>query len=202
MTALPLLLGFAAGAEAKAKAKAKGKPAGAAAASRKTPASRPQSRDPALPAPQGKVVVFRFEGEERTAAAVQRQVIAALKAKGMKVTTGLRPVDSAEQYREMSMTLSFVAFVDGDVSVDVDQGSATIFVRSGVTGLRVASTTFAGERRTLAGEVGRGLWERVADALAQVCADAAKPRKAERPPMRIEAGTPIENSPPDADGRM
>jgi hypothetical protein len=202
VTALPLLLGFAAGAEAKPKAKAKGKPAGAASASRRPAASRPQSKDPALPAPQGKVVVFRFEGEERTAAAVQRQVIAALKAKGMKVTTGLRPVDSAEQYREMSMTLSFVAFVDGDVSIDADQGSATIFVRSGVTGLRVASTTFAGERRTLAGEVGKGLWERVADALAQVCADAAKPRKAERPPMRIEAGTPIENSPPDADGRM
>jgi hypothetical protein len=201
VTALSLLLGHAAAAEAK-KSKAKGKPGGAVAASRKPPASRAQPKEPALPAPQGKVVVFRFEGEERTATAVQRHVISALKAKGMKVTTGLRPVDSAEQYREMSMTLGFVAFVDGDVSVDVEQGSATIFVRSGVTGLRVASTTFAGERRALAGEVGKGLWERVADALAQVCADAAKPRKAERAPMRIEAGTPIENTPPDAAGRM
>jgi hypothetical protein len=147
-------------------------------------------------------VVFPFEGETRAAAAVQRQVIATLKAKGLKVTTGLRPVDSAEQYREMSMTLGFVAFVDGDVAVDVDQGSATVFVRSGVTGLRVASATFAGERRVLASDVGRGLWERVVDPLAQVCVDAAKPRKAERQPMRIEAGTPIENTPPDAAGRM
>jgi hypothetical protein len=198
VTAL-LLLAHARAAEAKGKAK--GKPAGAAAG-RKAPASRQQPKEAALPPPQGKVVVFRFEGEDRTAAAVQRQVIATLKAKGMKVTTGLRPVDSPEQYREMSMTLGFVAFVDGDVSVDVDQGSATVFVRSGVSGLRVASATFAGERRGLAVEVGKGLWERVVDPLAQVCAEAAKPRKAERPPMRIEAGTPIENTPPDAAGRM
>jgi hypothetical protein len=185
--------------QAKGKPQAKAKPA---AASRKPAAQRPAAKESALPRPEGKVVVFPFEGETRAAAAVQRQVIATLKAKGLKVTTGLRPVDSAEQYREMSMTLGFVAFVDGDVSVDVDQGSATVFVRSGVTGLRVASTTFAGDRRTLPADVGRGLWERVVDPLAQVCADAAKPRKAERQPLRIEAGTPIENTPPDAAGRM
>lgn len=194
-----LLLVSAPSSHAKGKSQAKGK---AAAASRKPAAQRVQPKEPALPRPEGKVVVFPFEGDGRTAAAVQRQVIATLKAKGLKVTTGLRPVDSAEQYREMSMTLGFVAFVDGDVSVDVDQGSATVFVRSGVTGLRVASTTFAGDRRTLASDVGKGLWERVVDPMAQVCVDAAKPRKAERPPMRIEAGTPIENTPAGADGRM
>ena len=204
MPALVLLLVPAAATQAKGKPQTKAKPA---AASRKPAAQRPQHKDPALsrpalPRPEGKVVVFPFEGDTRAAGAVQRQVIATLKAKGLKVTTGLRPVDSPEQYREMSMTLGFVAFVDGDVSVDVDQGSATVFVRSGVTGLRVASTTFAGERRALVGDVGKGLWERVVDPLAQVCVDAAKPRKAERPPMRIEAGTPIENTPPDAAGRM
>jgi hypothetical protein len=35
-----------------------------------------------------------------------------------------------------------------------------------------------------------------------VCVEAAKPRKAERAPMRIEAGTPLENTPAGADGRM
>ena len=203
MTALVLALPAYATAAGKGKPHAKAKPA---AASRKPAVSKPQAKEPSLPPPQGKVVVFPFGGEgapsATAAAAVQRQVIAALKARGLKVTTGLRPVDSAEQYREMSLTLGFVAFVDGDVSVDVDQGSATVFIRSGVTGLRVASTTFAGERRTLAAEVGKRLWERVVDPLAEVCADAAKPRKAERTPMRIEAGTPIENTPPDADGRM
>jgi hypothetical protein len=199
-----LLLRPAAAPQAKGKTQAKARPA---AVSRKPPAQRPQPKEPALPRPalprpDGKVVVFPFEGEARAAAAVQRQVIATLKAKGLKVTTGLRPVDSPEQYREMSLTLGFVAFVDGDVSVDVDQGSATVFVRSGVTGLRVASATFAGERRTLTADVGKGLWERVVDPLAQVCADAAKPRKAERQPLRIEAGTPIENTPPDSAGRM
>lgn len=204
MTAL--LLGWLpayATASAKGKPQAKPKPA---AGSRKSAAPKAQPKEPSLPPPQGKVVVFNFVGEggpsTAAAAAVQRQVIATLKAKGLKVTTGLRPVDSAEQYREMSLTLGFVAFVDGDVSVDVDQGSATVFIRSGVTGLRVASTTFAGERRTLATEVGKRLWERVVDPLAEVCVEAAKPRKAERAPMRIEAGTPLENTPAGADGRM
>jgi hypothetical protein len=186
-----------------AKPKTKGKPAAPARKSGNGGAAGKQpAKEAALPPPQGKVVVFAFEGEQRTTAAVQRQVISTLKAKGLKVTTGMRPVDSAEQYREMSVTLGFVAFVDGEVAVDAEQGSATVFVRSGVTGLRVASATFAGERRTLAADVGKGLWERVVDPLAQVCADAAKPRKAERAPLRIEAGTPIENTPADAGGRM
>jgi hypothetical protein len=176
-------------------AHAKSKPKGKPATGRKpaAAAAKQQPKEPSLPPPQGKVAVFTFEGDG--AASVQRHVIAALKAKGLKVTTGLRPVDSAEQYREMAVTLKLVAYIDGEASADGDQGSATVFVRSGFTGLRVASTTFAGERRTLAAEVGRGIWERLVADLAQVCADASKPRKAERPPLRIEAGTPIENRP-------
>jgi hypothetical protein len=35
----------------------------------------------------------------------------------------------------------------------------------------------------------------VGAAVARACAVAARPRKHERAPMRIEAGTPIENTP-------
>jgi hypothetical protein len=179
-------------------AAAKKKPA--AAAGRKTKAAarvQPHDKDPPpLPPPQGKFVVFTFAGEGGHR--VQEKVISALRAKGLKVITNLRPVDSAEQYREMSVTLNFVGYVDGEYTGEGDQASATVYVRSGVTGLRMLSTTFAGERRTLPAEVGKGLWDRISPDLSKLCVDAAKPRKAERAPLRIEAGTPLENRPADA----
>lgn len=188
-------------------AAAKGKPrSGGGGSGAGKPAARPQAKakvkekekEPALPAPQGKVVVFTFAGEGGHR--VQQQVVSSLRAKGLKVITNLRPVDSAEQYREMAVTLNLVAYVDGEYVGEGDQASATVYVRSGVTGLRAASTTFAGERRTLVADVGKGLWDRISPDLSRLCVDAAKPRKAERAPLRIEAGTPLENRPAGDDG--
>jgi hypothetical protein len=185
-------------------AHAKGKPRAGAAAKGKTAARAPVrvqlKEPPPLPAPQGKFVVFTFGGEGGHL--VQRQVVNSLRAKGLKVITNIRPVDSAEQYREMAVTLNLVAYVDGEFVGEGDQASATVYVRSGVTGLRAVSTTFAGERRTLVAEVGKGLWERISPDLARLCADAAKPRKAERAPLRIEAGTPLPNRPSDEDAHQ
>jgi hypothetical protein len=158
--------------------------------------ARAQPKEPPLPAPQGKFAVFTFEGEG--AHRVQQQVVSSLRARGLKVITNLRPLDSAEQYREMAATLNLVAYLDGEYVGDGDQASATVYVRSGVTGLRSISTTFSGERRTLATEVGRGLWDRISGDLSRLCVEAAKPRKVERAPLRIEAGTPLENHPVDA----
>ena len=90
------------------------------------------------------------------------------------------------------------ADLDGEYLGDGDQATATVYVRSGYTGLRTLSTTFAGEKRTLVSEVGKGLWERINVDLSRLCVDAAKPRKLERAPLRIEAGTPLENRPVDA----
>jgi hypothetical protein len=167
------------------------------------PAARAQAKeaaapkDPPLPPPQGKFAVFTFAGEGG-GHILQQKVVNALRAKGLKVITNLRPVDSAEQYREMSLTLNLVGYFDGEWTAEGDQASATVYLRSGVTGMRTASTTFAGEKRTLAAEVGKGLWERLSLDLAQLCVEAAKPRKAERAPLRIEAGTPLPNrSSPD-----
>jgi len=162
----------------------------------KTVARAQPPKEPPLPAPQGKLAVFTFEGEGGHR--VQQQVVSSLRAKGLKVVTNLRPLDSAEQYREMAATLNLVAYVDGEFVGDGDQASATVYVRSGVTGLRSTSTTFAGERRTLPAEVGKGLWDRISVDLSRLCVDAAKPRKLERAPLRIEAGTPLENRPADA----
>jgi hypothetical protein len=207
--AIVLTLALAVGARPAAAAPARGRVAAKAkmdsrgdarsrakASARSKAAARAVPKDPPLPPPQGKVVVFTFEGEGGHLA--QRQVINSLRAKGLKVITNLRPVDSAEQYREMAVTLNLVAYVDGEYVGEGDQASATVYVRSGVTGLRAVSTTFAGERRTLPAEIGRGLWDRISPDLSRICADAAKPRKTEREPLRIEAGTPLPNRPPEA----
>jgi hypothetical protein len=178
-------------------ARARKKPLASPSAKSKAVArAQPQPKAPALPAPQGKFAVFTFAGEGGHR--VQQQVVTSLRAKGLKVITNLRPVDSAEQYREMAVTLNLVAYLDGEYVGEGDQASATVYVRSGVTGLRAVSTTFAGDRRTLPTEVGKGLWDRISPDLSKLCADAAKPRKAERAPLRIEAGTPLENRPADA----
>jgi hypothetical protein len=164
------------------------------------PAARAQPKEPApppLPPPQGKLAVFTFAGEGGHV--VQQKVVNALRAKGMKVITNLRPVDSAEQYRELALTLNLVAYVDGEFAAEGDQASATVYVRSGVTGMRAASTTFAGEKRALPAEVGKGVWDRLSSDLSRICVEAAKPRKAERAPLRIEAGTPLPNRPTDDD---
>jgi hypothetical protein len=98
----------------------------------------------------------------------------------------------------MADTLNLAAFVDGETSEDGDQASVTVHLRSGISGLRIASATLAGARRTLPSDVDKSLWPQLGPPLVKVCVEAAKPRKREREPMRIEAGTPLENPPPDA----
>jgi hypothetical protein len=139
--------------------------------------------------------VFGFKGEG--AARVQQVVVSTLRTRGLQVTTGLRPVDSAEQYREMAATLRLAAYIDGTVDADGSRGQATVNVRSGTTGRRIASVHFSGERNGLPADVGNGLWPRTGPQLARLCAEAAKPRKGGRKAMRINAGTPLETQAPD-----
>ena len=143
----------------------------------------------------GKVAVFGFTGEG--AARVQQVVVSTLRTRGLQVTTSLRPVDSAEQYREMAGALRLAAYIDGTVGDAGSQAQATVHVRSGVTGRRIASVRFSGERSALAADVGNGLWPRTGPQLARLCAEAAKPRKGPRRAMRINAGTPLETRAPD-----
>jgi hypothetical protein len=176
-------------------------PVGARAASKRGSHARPKVKASAknCPAPTdepppivvagGKVAVFSFTGDD--AEPVRRQVMHLLKAKGMKVMTNLRPVDSAEQFREMSVALNLVAYVDGEVTIEGNDGSATVFVRNGATGMRTASVTVAAERHQLGATLSKEGWEKIGPALSQATADAAKPRKAGREPMRINAGTPL-----------
>jgi hypothetical protein len=145
----------------------------------------------------GKVAVFGFTGED--AERVQEVVVSTLRTRGLEVTTTLRPVDSAEQYREMAATLRLAAYIDGSVGGAGARGQATVRVRSGVTGRRIASVRFSGERSALAADVGSGLWPRTGSKLVHLCGEAAKPNKGPRHALRIEAGTPIETTTADPD---
>jgi hypothetical protein len=137
----------------------------------------------------GKVAVFGFAGDG--AGRVQQAVISTLRTHGLQVNTTLRPVDSAEQYREMGATLQLAAYIEG--AVGGDGSHATVHVRSGTTGRRIASIHFSGDRSGLAADVGSKLWPKTGSRLARLCAEAAKPRKrGGRGPMRIDAGSPLE----------
>ena len=144
------------------------------------------------PPVSGKVAVFGFTGDG--ASRVQQVVVSTLRTRGLQVTTGLRPVDSADQYREMAAALRLAAYIDGSVGGDGSQ--ATVNVRSGMTGRRIASVRFSGERSALASDVGNGLWPRTGSQLARLCAEAAK-RKGGGKATRINAGTPVQSTAQD-----
>ncbi len=73
-----------------------------------------------IPPPKGKVAVLAFDGDG--ANPLRARVVRLLRAKGLKVITSLRPVDTPEQYREMADTLALVAFLDGEASEDWRSG--------------------------------------------------------------------------------
>ena len=156
------------------------------------PKSKSKSEGPAV---EGRIAVFGFTGEG--AARVQQVVVSTLRMRGLQVTTTLRPVDSAEQYRDMAATLRLAAYIEGSVGGAGTRGQATVHLRSGVTGRRIASVHFSADRGALADDVGSGLWPRTGGQLARLCAEASKPRKGGRRVMRIDAGAPLEATAPD-----
>ncbi len=141
----------------------------------------------------GKAAVFAFEGDESEP--LRREVVRLLRANGMRVQTDLRPTDTAEQFRDMAAALNLAVYVHGRVK-DSPGGHAAvrITIRSGVTGRTIAAASFEGQRRELGALVEEGLWRRVRRPLAQACIAARRPRH-HNAPMRIEAGTPIEDAP-------
>ena len=145
----------------------------------------------------GRVAVFTFKGEG-TPSPVRAEVVNVLRSKGLNVMTNLLPVDSAEQYRDMAATLGLAAYVHGEVRDSGERAKAVVHIRSGVTGRKIKSVRFAGASDELPSDVGQSLWTEVGPSFLRACADAAKPRKGGRAPMRIEAGTPIE--PTDSEG--
>jgi hypothetical protein len=149
-----------------------------------------------VPNQQGKVVVFGFRNDDRDA--VSAQVGRLLELRGMEVVTGVRPVDNAEQYRDVATHLGLVAFIEGDVRGTDAKTLVTVRLRSGFTGRPLSKATFVDSRENLLRNISDTLWKKVGAVMARACLDASKPRKPSRA-LRINAGTPIETVPANSD---
>ena len=155
----------------------------------KTAHARKAPRSKVVSNPEGKVAVFpvRYDDENAFTAQIHRL----LRARGLDIATDVRRVDTAEQFRELSTALGFAAYVDGEYNDSPTRSRLTIVVRNGYTGKKVAVTTFKETKLHLRAEVEDNLWTKIGPAIARACADASKPRKRDRDPMMIEAGTPL-----------
>ena len=142
---------------------------------------------------RGKVAVFVFKNDD-VYEPVRAAVVRVLRRRGLNVTASLRPVDSAAQYREMSYTLNLAVFVDGELIGEGARQSVLVRLRSGVTGQRIASARFSGPTPKIVGDIGRTFWTRVGPAVTRTCSSASRPRRQEREPMHIEAGTALDSS--------
>jgi hypothetical protein len=144
--------------------------------------------------PRSKIAVFVFKGDD-VYQPMRAAVVRLLRRRGLSVTTTLRPVDSAAQYREMSYALNLAVYVEGEVSGEGARQSALIRLYSGVTGQRIASARFSGPTEKIVEDLGHTFWTRVGPAVARARASASRPRRLEREPLHIEAGDPVEPSP-------
>jgi len=147
-----------------------------------------------VPNQRGKVVLFSFANDDDDA--VSTQVGQLLQARGLEVLTGVRRVDSAEQYRDVATQLELVGYVDGDVRGSDEKTRVTVRLRSGYSGRNVAQAQFSESRPNLPREISDKLWTKLGRPMARACTDADKPRKRSRATLRIDAGTPLEPAPP------
>ena len=153
-------------------------------------AAKKAARAPKVtPNQEGKVAAFpvRYDDENGFSA----QIVRILQAHGLEVSTDTRRVDTSEQFRELSTALGFAAYVDGQYDEGPVRSKLTIQVRNGWTGRKVAAVTFRETKLHLRTEVEDKLWTKIGPAIAHACTDASKPRKRDRDPMMIEAGTPL-----------
>ena len=148
---------------------------------------------------KSKVAVFPFHGDDRYEP-LRAAVVRLLRRRGLNVTANLRPVDTVEQFREMSYTLNLAAYVEGDLIGEGPRQRARIRLRSGVTGQSIASASFSGPAPKIIADLNRTLWQRLGPSVSRACTHAARPRRRERDPLLIDAGTPLDNTPTTTSG--
>jgi hypothetical protein len=142
-----------------------------------------------VPNQQGKIVVFHFRNDDD--GALSMQVGQLLQARGLEVVPDVRPVDTAEQFRDVATHLDLVGYVEGDLRPTRDgKAKLTLRVRNGYTGRPVTQAVFTDSVDNLPRALSDKLWSRLAPAIAHACSDASRPRHRTRT-MQINAGTPL-----------
>ncbi len=148
---------------------------------------------------KSKVAVFPFQGDDRYEP-LRAAVVRLLRRRGLNVTANLRPVDTAEQFREMSYALNLAAYVEGELIGEGPRQRARIRLRSGVTGQSIASASFTGPAPKIIADLNHDLWKRIGPSVSRACTHASRPRRRERDPLLIDAGTPLDNTPTTTSG--
>jgi hypothetical protein len=137
-----------------------------------------------------KIAVLPFEGEEPEQ--LRRHVIKLLVERGFDVNSNLKLQDNPTQYRDMGAALNLAVYVHGKMRpTSADHATATVTIRSAVTGRPVATATFNGFRRGLPYDVEEKLWQRVGPAFKRACVEATRPNRRHNRPLFIDAGTPL-----------
>lgn len=151
------------------------------------------SRDASAAVAESKIALLEFRGDNTEQ--IRGQVIKVLKTKVREVSTNLRPADTTEQYRDMGAALNLALYVHGQIK-DMGKDSAvlTIDLRSGVSGRKLASVKFTGNRRKLYADAEDELWTKIEKPFGRACLEATTAVRHHNAPMRIEAGSPIDDA--------
>ena len=184
-----LLAGSVSAADA-APRKAKGKAQSRGSATARTGADSHASGVAAAIA-GSKIALLQFRGDNVDL--IRGQVIKVLKTKVREVSTNLRPADTTEQYRDMGAALNLALYVQGQIKdTGKDQAVLTIDLRSGVSGRKITSVTFTGNRRKLYADAEDELWRKIEKPFGRACLAATKAVRHHNAPLRIEAGSPLD----------
>ena len=139
-----------------------------------------------------KIALLEFHGDD--AELIRKQVLKVLKTKVREVSTNLRSPDSTEQFRDMGAALDLALYVHGHVKdTGKDQAVLTIDLRSGVSGRKLTSVKFTGNRRKLYADAEDELWTRIEKPFGRACLEATTAVRHHNAPTLIEAGSPIED---------
>jgi hypothetical protein len=152
-----------------------------------------QARDASAAVAASKIALLEFRGDNTEQ--IRAQVIKVLKTKVREVSTNLRPADTTEQYRDMGAALNLALYVHGQIKdTGKDTAVLTIDLRSGVSGRKLTSVKFTGPRRKLYADAEDELWAKIEKPFGRACLAATTAVRHHNAPMRIEAGSPIEDS--------
>ncbi|HEX7500808.1 MAG TPA: hypothetical protein VF524_10970 [Polyangia bacterium] len=152
-----------------------------------------RAREEAEAVAGSKIALFAFRGDNTEQ--IRAQVIKVLKTKVREISTNLKSPDTTEQFRDMGAALDLALYVHGQVKdKGKDMAVLTIDLRSGVSGRKLKTVKLTGNRRKLYADAEDELWQKIEKPFGRACLEATKAVRHHNAPMRIEAGTPIEDS--------
>lgn len=151
------------------------------------------ARDEAGAVTGSKIALFEFRGDNTEQ--IRAQVIKVLKPRVREISTNLKSPDTTEQYRDMGAALDLALYIHGQIKdTGKDMAVLTIDLRSGVSGRKLTTIKFTGNRRKIYADAEDELWQKIEKPFGRACLKATKAVRHHNAPMRIEAGSPIEDS--------